>query len=115
MHKKIAIRLYNNTEEMYLNSSSSIDRAKQSIAFEELGVISSLRDKSLDVKNLRAAIAFIERTGIDYQNMYIIGRVDECGETRYQFGYTDKDNVFEIVTQIDGNVIHTCIIMAIEI
>lgn len=114
MENQIAIRLYNNTEEKFLNSLDDVAKAKQSIVFEELGIICNLRKSSFDVERMKAVIAFLVQTGFDYQDMYIIDKIIDYPEVTYKFGYMHNDKTFDIITQKEGSLIHICIMLSIK-
>lgn len=99
-YKHIAMCLYNNTEEKYLSNDDAA-KAKQCIAFEELGVICELRNALISVTSMRVAIAFLEKTGFNCDDLYIIEEIIDRSEITYIVGHMNNDKVFKIITSTD--------------
>ena len=99
-YKHIAMCLYNNTEEKYLSNNDAA-KAKQCIAFEELGVICELRNALISVTSMRVAIAFLDKTGFNCDDLYIIEEIIDRSEITYVVGHMYNDKVFKIITSTD--------------
>lgn len=106
--------LYNNTEEQYLQEMDEVKKSAQSIVFEEFGILLGLRKPSFSVDKARAVAEFLEVTGFDYHNMYIVSKETTSIDTVYKVGYTDKPNTFDIIIEENDEGINAGLIINLE-
>jgi hypothetical protein len=106
--------LYNNTEEKYLDEMDEVKKSAQSIVFEEIGILLGLRKPSFSVDKVKAVAEFLEVTGFDYHNMYIVSKTKTSIDTVYKVGYIDKSNTFDIIIEENDDTIQAGLIINLE-
>lgn len=115
MKHLIAETLYDNTVFKTASSGSSIERSEASIAIEELAALLQLRDDMIPTESMNALVTFLEQTGIEYLQMYVISKKVSNVDTVYTLGNTTHKSTFDVSIEFDGDVIHVGILKDIKI
>ena len=106
--------LYNNTEEMYLHEFDDIKKSAEAIVFEEIGILLGLREPSFSASKVKAVAEFLEITGFDYKNMYIVSKTSTAVDTVYKVGYINKSNTFDVIVEENDDMLQAGLIITLE-
>lgn len=80
------------------------------LAVEELAIITGERDATLDIEHIKGMLELCQALGISCKDLYVCDRTVTTREVIYTLGYTNKDVKFNILTEREGDVMHTGIL-----
>jgi hypothetical protein len=113
--KSEAEYLFSNTSDKMTQNNDSFFNACVGLAMEELAIVTGRRDASLDIKHITGMLELCKAIGISCKNLYICDRTVTSREIIYTLGYLNKDVKFNILTELDGDVVHTGILKDFDV
>lgn len=102
-----AKHLLNNTNQMMASKNDFFFNACVNLAVEELSILTGKRDATLDIKHIIGLLKLCQVMGLDCKNLYICDRTVTTREIIYTLSYMNKDVKFSVLTEVEGNIVHT--------
>lgn len=109
--KDLVSYLYKNTELKISEDTDKFLKSRVNLALEELRSVSGERDEALDIKCVTAMLKLCKAIRLDYKGLYLYNRKVTSREVVYTLADMETGSRFDILTEIEGNTVHTGILI----
>lgn len=102
--------LLKNTNAEIYSRNDPLFTSRVNLAVEELSIVTGRRDATLDIKHITGLLELCLSIDFPCRKLYISDRTVTSREVIYTLNRLDKDISFNVLTELEGDIVHTGIL-----